>query len=171
MNELKKNAVISVNDKTNAPELIDGLLALNWQPFVTEGTAKKYFAVTGIQLPSLAELVTEVFGGEQQLEREGVAQAVASILLQQEVGLVCVNLRPSGLLYDMSTLKRDIGGVAMLTAALESGAIPLTHPDQYESVIQQLRSGGLTASVSSRLYQKAEDYLDYYTVQADARVA
>lgn len=141
---IAKNAVVSVFDKTDAIPFIDALRGDDWRVFTTSGTQAKYEEATGVRLATLQDLAKEQHGFGIGSGREMTAQLVSGAMsVRHCVQLACVNLRPPG----VETVDRDgtkivsldQGGIGMINAANNSGALVVTNPNQYSGVIEQLQ--------------------------------
>jgi phosphoribosylaminoimidazolecarboxamide formyltransferase/IMP cyclohydrolase len=138
------HAVVSVYNKTDLIPFMQGLANNGWQLFATAGTQKAYSEATHAAIPSLSDLITTETGTEQ-IEREVVAQHMSGLMLvNKTVQLACVNLRPPRLEAsgesNRMAISLDVGGIAMITAASNSGALVLTNPEKYETVLSHVTS-------------------------------
>lgn len=144
MSNTKKCAVVSVDNKSDLPEFLTGLLDLEWEIFGTSGTVDTYRQATGVAIGTISELITHETGA-LPTGRERAAQAVAELVRHSHIiNLACINLRPPRLEPGddpESLLSLDEGGIAMITAAVNSGTLIVTEPGSYEEVLDRLRSG------------------------------
>ncbi len=159
MNSTDKLALISVSDKSGIEEFAASLAAIGFRLLSTGGTAK-LLTNGGLDVTEVSEFTgsPEIMGGRVKtlhprihgglLGRRGEDEAVMRDRDIPKIDLLVVNLYPfekatSAADCDLATAIEniDIGGPAMLRSAaknFESVAV-VTHPDQYDSVLQKLR--------------------------------
>ncbi len=169
-------ALLSVSDKRGLVPFAAGLLELGFQILSTGGTLQALQAA-GLSARKVSEYTgsPEILGGrvktlhpkihggllgrpelpEDRQEMEANAISPISVL--------AVNLYPfrqtaaSGAAEAEVIENIDIGGPAMVRAAAKNGAhvSVVVDPDDYPSVLEELRAGGTTASTRARLVRKA----------------
>jgi phosphoribosylaminoimidazolecarboxamide formyltransferase/IMP cyclohydrolase len=168
-----ERALLSVYDKTGLEEFARGLDELGVELVASGGTADHLEAagLAPIRVESLTE-VPELLGGRVKtlhprihagiLARRDRADDVAALEEQgiRPIDLVCVNLYPfsqvvarHGVSEDEAVEMIDIGGPSMLRAAAKNfvHVVPVARPEQYETVLDQLRSDGDLSFESRRL--------------------
>lgn len=152
--------VVSVSDKNGVPEFMGGLVGAGWRLFATEGSAEAFHETSEERVGSLDDLV-ELYTNKKVEERESTALAVAGLLTRRCVQLVCVNLRPPKLVTDedenYTYVNLDVGGTAMITAAVSSGILTVTHQEDYGPLQKQLtrQKEGVSPSFRDYLHEKA----------------
>jgi phosphoribosylaminoimidazolecarboxamide formyltransferase/IMP cyclohydrolase len=171
-------ALISVYDKTGVESLARGLADLGWEIVSSGGTAV-YLEELGIEVQKVEDVTQapEMLEGRVKtlhprihagiLARRDRSDDVAT-LDEHEIepfDLVCVNLYPfaqvvarRGVREEEAVEMIDIGGPSMLRAAAKNFAhvAPLCRREQYESVLDELRStGALSLDTRRRLATEA----------------
>jgi len=172
-----QRALLSVNDKTGLEPLARGLAAAGVQIFSTGGT-RSVLLKLGIEaldvsgytgFPEMMEgrvktLHPKVFGGI--LCRRDHAEDMQSVA-EHEIAtfeLVVVNLYPfeqtvarPGVTPDEAIENIDIGGPSLVRAAAKNHAFVAiaTSPDQYVTILEEIRSGGTTLATRQRLAGQA----------------
>jgi phosphoribosylaminoimidazolecarboxamide formyltransferase/IMP cyclohydrolase len=158
-------ALISVYDKTGLQDFARGLADLGWELVASGGTADFLENEVGLDVERVEELtgVAEMLGGRVKtlhprihaaiLARRDNADDVAD-LNDQEIrpfDIVCVNLYPFsevagryGVREEEAVEMIDVGGPSMLRGAAKNFAhvAPVCRPEQYESVLAELREDG-----------------------------
>ena len=159
-----KRALLSVFDKIGVAAFAQELCRLDFEIVASGGTAR-LLADDGIPVIPLEELTgfaemlghrvvtlhPAVHGGI--LARRDVEQDVADLEAHDivPIDLVCVNLYPFeqtvarlDIDWGEAIEKIDVGGPALLRAAAKNHAhvIPVCRPDDYETVLAELRSNG-----------------------------
>jgi len=168
-----QRALISVSDKTGLKEFAEGLTELGFEILSTGGT-RRFLEDAGIPVidvtsytgfPEVMDgrvktLHPKVHGailGRPDLESDAAAIREHGIVPFQ---LVAVNLYPfeqtiarSGVTIPEAIEQIDIGGPSMVRSAAKNHAYVaiVTRADQYESVLEQLRNGGLEEAARRRL--------------------
>ena len=168
-------ALISVSDKRNLIPFAEGLNSLGIEVLSTGGTCKQ-LREAGIDAIEVAEKTgfPEIMDGRVKtlhpvihgglLGRRGIDDAVMDEHGIQAIDLLVVNLypfeetigKPDSTLED-AIENIDIGGPAMIRAASknhESVAV-VVDPDDYDRVLDSLRSASLTTEDRRRLAAKA----------------
>ncbi len=177
-------AILSVSDKTGLVDFARGLEELGFELFSTGGT-KKALTEAGVSVRSVSELTgfPEILDGRVKtlhpavhggiLARRNLAAHIAE-LEQNKMGLidlVAVNLYPFretvakpevGL--DEALENIDIGGPTMIRAAAKNfpDVLVVVDPADYESVLEQLRRGGVRGEERRKLAQKAFQHVAAY---------
>lgn len=156
----KKNALLSVYNKTGIEDFTRGLIKLGWKIYASGGSAKKIQAA-GIEVTDVAELVgsqsildhrvvtlsREIHAGlladktsqhEDELKRFGIAR----------IDLVCVDMYPlqeaintPGSSEKSVREMTDIGGPAMLRAGAKGRRIVICRLEQRQQVLNWLKAG------------------------------
>jgi phosphoribosylaminoimidazolecarboxamide formyltransferase / IMP cyclohydrolase len=172
-------ALISVYDKTGLQEFARGLAALGFELVASGGTADFLQTELDLDVKRVEELtdVAEMLGGRVKtlhprvhaaiLARRQHADDVAT-LEEHEIepfDLVCVNLYPFsdvagryGVREEEAVEMIDIGGPSMLRGAAKNFAhvAPVCRPEQYDSVLAELRErGDLSAETRRTLAAEA----------------
>jgi phosphoribosylaminoimidazolecarboxamide formyltransferase/IMP cyclohydrolase len=157
-------ALVSVYDKAGVEELARGLVELGWEVVSSGGTAA-YLEEHGVAVTPVDSLteVPELLGGRVKTlhprvhagilarrDREDDLAALDEHAIEP-FDLVCVNLYPfadvaskRGVREEEAVEMIDIGGPAMLRAAAKNFAhvAPLTRPERYGRVLDELRRDG-----------------------------
>ena len=173
-------ALISVYDKTGLQDFARGLADLGCELVASGGTADFLEKEVGLDVERVEELtgVAEMLGGRVKtlhprihaaiLARRDNADDVAD-LNDQEIrpfDVVCVNLYPFsevagryGVREEEAVEMIDVGGPSMLRGAAKNFAhvAPVCRPEQYESVLAELREDG-DLSLSTRRDLAAEAF-------------
>jgi phosphoribosylaminoimidazolecarboxamide formyltransferase/IMP cyclohydrolase len=171
-------ALISIYDKSGIETLARGLHELGWELVSSGGTAS-HLMVLGLPVTRVEDVTAapEMLGGRvktlhprihagilarRDLEEDRAALAEQGI---EPFDLVCVNLYPFASVAgrpgasDAEVVEMiDVGGPSMLRAAAKNFAFvtALSSPDQYESVIEELRAdGAVSLDTRRRLAREA----------------
>jgi phosphoribosylaminoimidazolecarboxamide formyltransferase / IMP cyclohydrolase len=191
MNIRIKQALISVSDKTGIAELARALVALNVSILSTGGTAK-LLAAASIKVTEVADytgypemldgrlktLHPKIHGG--LLARRDSPEHMAAIKEAgtEPIDLVVVNLYPfqqtvarPDCTFDDAIENIDIGGPTIVRAAAKNhaGVAVVTEPDDYESILTELRASGGTLSSETRLALAKKAFA--HTAAYDAAIA
>ena len=183
-------ALLSVYDKSGIETFAAGLVAFGWEIVSSGGTAKRLFD-DGITVTTIEEITgapemlghrvvtlhPNVHGGI--LARRDVPEDLLELAQHgiEAIDLVCVNLYPfmtvAGKLgvNDAEAIEMiDVGGPAMLRAAAKNfeHVIPVCKPEQYEVVLDELRTQG---AVSRELRRSLANEAFALTASYDASVA
>jgi phosphoribosylaminoimidazolecarboxamide formyltransferase / IMP cyclohydrolase len=166
-------ALISVYDKTGLQDFARGLADLGCELVASGGTADFLEHEVGLDVERVEELtgVAEMLSGRVKtlhprihaaiLARRDNADDVAD-LNDQEIrpfDIVCVNLYPFsevagryGVREEEAVEMIDVGGPSMLRGAAKNFAhvAPVCRPEQYESVLAELREDGEISLVTRR---------------------
>ncbi len=182
------NAILSVFDKTGIADFARGLSELGWRIYSSGGTART-IAEAGVPVTDIATLVGggAILGhGVVTLSRE----VHAGILARRDHPEDLAELAQAGIpLIDMVVVDPypfhrvlvyverpedflehlDVGGPAMIAAAIKRGRIVVCDPRDYEGVLDRLRSRATEANeMVWRIFRrKAVEFLaGYHTVLA-----
>jgi phosphoribosylaminoimidazolecarboxamide formyltransferase/IMP cyclohydrolase len=157
-------ALLSVYDKTGLDELARGLAELGWELVASGGTAT-HLEGLGLEVTRVEDVTQapEMLGGRVKTLHPRIHGAILArpdreddreTLVEQEIvpfDLVCVNLYPFskvagrfGATEEEAVEMIDVGGPAMLRAAAKNFAhvTPLSSPEQYGPVLEELRETG-----------------------------
>ncbi|MDR2355350.1 MAG: bifunctional phosphoribosylaminoimidazolecarboxamide formyltransferase/IMP cyclohydrolase [Clostridiales Family XIII bacterium] len=185
----KFRALISVSDKTGIVDFARALAALGAEILSTGGTAKTLaeggIAVTGVSevtgFPECLDgrvktLHPAIHGGILAVRGKEAHMRRLAELKIETIDLVAINLYPfketilrPGVTREEAVENIDIGGPAMLrSAAKNSGDVTvLCDPADYESVLSELRAGGVSEDTRRRLALKVFEHTAAY----DAMIA
>jgi phosphoribosylaminoimidazolecarboxamide formyltransferase/IMP cyclohydrolase len=174
---MRPKALLSVSDKTNIAELARGLVELGWEIVSTGGTAKflseRKIPVTPIEsVTGFPEILSgrvktlhpKIFGGILALRDDPKHQSELAAQAIPKIDLVCVNFYPfveaakkPNLTEAQLIEEIDIGGPSLVRAAAKNfqHVIVLTDPSDYETVLDELRQGGVSEVTRRRLALKA----------------
>jgi phosphoribosylaminoimidazolecarboxamide formyltransferase/IMP cyclohydrolase/phosphoribosylaminoimidazolecarboxamide formyltransferase len=165
-------AVLGVSDKRNIDVLAGGLLDLGWDVVATEGT-HRLCSDAGLKVGRVADLagVPTLLGGRVKTLTVSVMAGILARDTESDVeelsryditrvDLVACNYYrlPAGPVpFADFREKVDIGGPAMLRAAAKNCAhvIPLSDPDDYAGVLEQLAAGEVPMPTRLALAAKA----------------
>lgn len=154
----KKNALISVFDKTGIETFAQGLVGLGWKIISSGGTAK-YLSDCGITVTDVAEItgVPAVLGHRvvtlaPQIHGGLLAPEEKSHELEALgwpwIDLLCVDMYPLEKVLDNPNATRqqlidktDIGGPTMIRAAVKGGRIVVTTQRSRAEVLRILQKG------------------------------
>jgi phosphoribosylaminoimidazolecarboxamide formyltransferase/IMP cyclohydrolase len=167
-----RRALLSTYDKTGLAAFAQGLQRLGVALLASGGTAR-FLAEGGLEVTPLEELTgfaemlghrvvtlhPAVHGGI--LARRDMPEDLADLERHglEPIDLVCVNLYPfeqtiGGLdvSWEEAIEKIDVGGPAMLRAAAKNhrDVVPLCRPQDYESVLAELRDAGSVSEATRR---------------------
>lgn len=170
-----RRALVSVSDKRGLVPFVTGLANLGIEVLSTGGTCRQ-LREAGLDVIEVSEKTgfPEIMGGRVKtlhpvihgglLGRRGTDEAVMDEHGIEAIDLLVVNLYPfeQTIARDDATLEDaieniDIGGPAMIRAASKNhdGVAVVVEPDDYESVLDDLRSDSLSAESRRRLAAKA----------------
>ncbi len=165
-----KNALISVSDKSGLEELITCLNQNNVSIFSTGGTAK-FIESLGINVTEVSEITNfpEIMDGRVKtlnpliyggiLNRSGIDDHVQKEHGMINLDLMVINLYPFEETISGDTFNEvdaieniDIGGPSMIRASAKNfhNKAILTHPDDYQSCINELEINDCSISEESR---------------------
>jgi len=177
-------ALLAPYDKTGLTDLARGLVVLGWELIATGGT-EKALRDEGIPVRSVAEVTgsPEILGGRVKTLHPAIHGGILARrsdeghraeLAQhgiEGIDLVANNLYPfeatiakDGVSLDDALENIDIGGPAMLRAAAKNfpDVIPLCDPNDYATVLEAMRSGGVAQGERQRLAAKAFQHVALY---------
>ena len=184
-------ALLSVSDKTGIVELARGLAELGIEIISTGGTARE-LSEAGVPVREVADLTgfPEIMDGRVKTLhpklhagllalRDSPAHLQAADEHEVElIDLVCVNLYPfertvgRGRVDDAEVIENiDIGGPTMIRAAAKNFAFcaPVTSPESYDAVLDELRESDRRLSLTTRESLAAEAFA--YTARYDTAIA
>ena len=168
-------AILSVHDKTGLVSFAKGLITLGWTLLASGGTAKQ-LRENGLSVTEVADYTQspEILGGRVKtlhpaihgglLARPTVADHQQLLDLGWDfIDLVAVNLYPfeatiakPDVTYTDAIENIDIGGVTLIRAAAKNHerVTLVCDPADYDSVLAELRSGGISAETRKKLAVK-----------------
>lgn len=171
-----KLALISVSDKQNLEFLATSLISLGYRLVASGGTFTK-IASFGLQVSPVESITkaAEMLGGRVKTLHPAVHGGILSTTSESDlndmagrgydlIDIVVCNLYPfqSTIASPDCTVAHaveqvDIGGVTLLRAAAKNHArvVTLCDPNDYESVINQLKSGPVSQASRNMLALKA----------------
>jgi phosphoribosylaminoimidazolecarboxamide formyltransferase/IMP cyclohydrolase len=168
-------ALISVYNKAGLEDFARGLADLGWDLVASGGTADFLEREVGLDVDRVEDLtgVAEMLGGRVKTLHPHIHAAILArrdheedveTLADQDIepfDLVCVNLYPFsevaaryGVREEDAVEMIDVGGPSMLRGAAKNFAhcAPVCRPEQYDSLMQELRdSGGLSLATRRAL--------------------
>ncbi|MGQ9585253.1 MAG: bifunctional phosphoribosylaminoimidazolecarboxamide formyltransferase/IMP cyclohydrolase [Anaerolineae bacterium] len=167
----RRRALLSVSDKTGLVELGQGLSALGWELVASGGTART-LREAGLEVLEVSQVTgfPEALGGRVKTLHPAIHAGILARANAQDmeelaaqglapIDLVVVNLYPfeatmarPGVSLAEAVEEIDIGGVALLRAAAKNAArvTVLSHPDQYDPVLAELREQGALSEATRR---------------------
>ena len=177
-------AILSVYDKRGVADFARGLHALGWDLYST-GNTQRVIAEAGVPVASIADLTgsPEILGGRVKtlhpkvhgglLVRRDREDDLAEIAEHgiEPIDLVAGNLYPfvetvtSGDPSLSEALEEiDIGGPTMIRAAAKAHpwVLPIIDPADYDSVLAELRAGGVSVERRRQLAAKAFQHVAHY---------
>ena len=177
-----RRALLSVSDKTNLVDFAEGLHDLGVQLVSTGGTFRTLqdAGLPAIEVSSVTEcpemmdgrvktLHPKIHGGI--LGRRNQDQAVMAAHGIEAIDLVCVNLYPfqekianPDTTYEDAIENIDIGGPAMVRSAAKNHQFVciVTSPLQYQAVLSELKTGGLSFETRKQLAKAAFQHTAAY---------
>ena len=181
---MKKIALLSVSDKSKIIEFAQALIQEGYEILATGNTAKilssnninvnEVSSFTGspeIFDGRVKTLHPKIFGGillRRDLEKD-LEQALTNNI--EAIDVVCVNLYPfvKTIQNPSSTLDEiieniDIGGPSLVRASAKNYKFVsiLTNPDQYESFIEEMKSGSISIETRQKLAVAAYSHTANY---------
>lgn len=174
---MPKRALVSVFDKRGVTELAKNLDELGWEIVSSSGTAR-HIRESGVAVKEVEDLTgyPHILGGRVKTLHPSVFGGILARrdfdldLLDVEkygipmIDMVVCNLYPfedafhRGASLDDLLENIDIGGVTLIRAAAKNfrHVVPVTDPDDYDSVIEEIRSqGNVTLPTRESLALKA----------------
>lgn len=174
--QIPKKALVSVSDKAGVVEFARGLADAGVEIYSTGGT-KKAIADSGVPVRSVSELTgfPEIMGGRVKTLHPKVHGGILSDMSDEghvrdmeangieKLDIVAVNLYPfaetlkGGGTHSELIEKLDIGGPTMVRASAKNYAFTtiITSPSDYETVLREMKEGGISYSTRERLASKA----------------
>lgn len=165
-------AILSVSDKTGLVEFARGLQELGWELLASGGTAW-LLRSQGITVTEVADYTgsPEVLGGRVKTLHPAIHAGLLARATEKDreelekngwqyIDLVAVNLYPfeqtiarENATYEEAIENIDIGGVALIRAAAKNHerVTLVCDPADYAPVLQELRTGGVSAELRKRL--------------------
>ncbi|MCL0091685.1 bifunctional phosphoribosylaminoimidazolecarboxamide formyltransferase/IMP cyclohydrolase [Dehalococcoidales bacterium] len=177
-------AIISVSNKTGITDFAKELSQLGFEIFSTGGT-KKVLEEAQLPVKSISEITgfPEILDGRVKtlhpavhggiLAKRNLPEHMTQLAENKikAIDLVVVNLYPfvdtvsrEGVSLDEALENIDIGGPTMIRAAAKNfpSVIVVIDPTDYQSVLEQLRQGGIKLTERKRLAQKAFQHVAIY---------
>lgn len=181
---MKKIALLSVSDKSKIIEFAQALIQEGYEILATGNTAKILLS-NNIKVNEISSftgspeifdgrvktLHPKIFGGilfRRDLEKD-LEQALTNNI--EAIDVVCVNLYPfvKTIQNPSSTLDEiieniDIGGPSLVRASAKNYKFVsiLTNPDQYESFIEEMKSGSISIETRQKLAVAAYSHTANY---------
>ncbi len=170
-----RRALVSVSDKRGLIPFVTGLIELGVEVISTGGTCRQ-LAEAGLDVLEISEKTgfPEIMDGRVKtlhpvihgglLGRRGTDEAVMEEHGIEPIDLLVVNLYPfeqtiarEDATIDEAIENIDIGGPAMIRAASKNhdGVAVIVEPDDYESVLAELKNDSLSLDSRRRLAAKA----------------
>lgn len=182
-------ALVSVSDKRGVVEFAQQLVALGVSIYST-GNTKAAIAAAGIPVESVSALTNfpEILDGRVKtlhpaihgaiLARRDIASHMETLIAHgiAPIDIVAVNLYPFAAtiakpnVTDEEAIEQiDIGGPAMIRASAKNHAsvLPVVSPDDYQRIVDALRTNSLTPAFRRTLAAKAYAH----TAEYDATIA
>lgn len=181
---MKKLALISVSDKTKVVEFAKSIVDKGYEIIATGNTAK-IIQKEGIKVREISDITSfpEIFDGRVKTLHPKI---FGGILFRRDnkddrdeaevndiipIDIVCVNLYPfvKTVQNPNSTLEEiieniDIGGPSLIRASAKNYQYVsvLTNPEQYDSFVEELNSGGISLETRQKLAGDAFSHTSYY---------
>src|SRR5512140_1453426 len=168
-------AILSVHDKTGIIDFAKGLVALQWTLLASGGTAK-LLRENGLPVTEVADYTKspEILGGRVKTLHPAVHGGLLARPTQEDhqqllklgwdyIDLVAVNLYPfeatiakPDVSYAEVIENIDIGGVTLIRAAAKNHerVTLVCDPADYDSVLTDLKTGGISAETRKKLAVK-----------------
>lgn len=168
-------AILSVHDKTDIIELAKSLADLGWTLLASGGTAK-LLRENNISVTEVADYTKspEILGGRVKTLHPAIHGGLLARPTDEDhqqlinlgwdyIDLVAVNLYPfeetiakPNVTYADAIENIDIGGVTLIRAAAKNHerVTLVCDPSDYNSVLAEIRSGGITDKTRQRLAVK-----------------
>src|SRR5512140_675913 len=168
-------AILSVHDKTGIIDFAKGLVALQWTLLASGGTAK-LLRDNGLAVTEVADYTKspEILGGRVKTLHPAVHGGLLARPTQEDhqqlldlgwdyIDLVAVNLYPfeatiakPDVSYAEVIENIDIGGVTLIRAAAKNHerVTLVCDPADYDSVLTELKTGGISAETRKQLAVK-----------------
>jgi phosphoribosylaminoimidazolecarboxamide formyltransferase/IMP cyclohydrolase len=168
-------AILSVHNKTNIVDLSRGLAGLGWNLLASGGTAR-LLRENGMAVTEVADYTgsPEILGGRVKTLHPAIHGGLLARSTEDDhqqllalgwdyIDLVVVNLYPfeetisrPGVTYSEVIENIDIGGVTLIRAAAKNHerVTLVCDPVDYDEVLSELRSDGISAEMRKRLAVK-----------------
>lgn len=165
-------AILSVHDKTDIVEFAKSLASLGWTLLASGGTAK-LLRDNNINVTEVADYTKspEILGGRVKTLHPAIHGGLLARPTDTDhqqlldlgwdyIDLVAVNLYPfeetiakSNVTYADAIENIDIGGVTLIRAAAKNHerVTLVCDPTDYNSILEEIRSGGITEKTRQRL--------------------
>ena len=165
-------AILSVHNKTGLIEFANGLADLHWTLLASGGTAKLLHE-NNIPVTEVAHYTKspEILGGRVKTLHPAVHAGLLARLTDEDheqllnlgwdyIDLVAVNLYPfeatiarPNVTYADAIENIDIGGVTLIRAAAKNHerVTLVCDPSDYDSVLEELRNGGISGKTRTQL--------------------
>jgi phosphoribosylaminoimidazolecarboxamide formyltransferase/IMP cyclohydrolase len=165
-------AILSVHDKTGLLDFAQGLTALNWTLLASGGTAK-LLRENKISVTEVADYTKspEILGGRVKTLHPAIHGGLLARPTEADhkelldlgwdyIDLVAINLYPfeatiakPNVSYEDVIENIDIGGVTLIRAAAKNHerVTLVCDPADYNSVLDELRTGGISAKTREKL--------------------
>jgi phosphoribosylaminoimidazolecarboxamide formyltransferase/IMP cyclohydrolase len=165
-------AILSVHNKTGLVEFAEGLASLGWTLLASGGTAK-LLRDNHIPVTEVADYTKspEILGGRVKTLHPAIHGGLLARPTDEDhqqlldlgwdyIDLVAVNLYPfeetiakPNVTYADAIENIDIGGVTLIRAAAKNHerVTLVCDPSDYNSVLNEIRSGGITEKTRQRL--------------------
>jgi len=165
-------AILSVHDKTGIIEFAQALASLGWTLLASGGTAK-LLREKGISVTEVADYTKspEILGGRVKTLHPAIHGGLLARPTESDhqqllnlgwdyIDLVAVNLYPfeqtiakADVTYADAIENIDIGGVTLIRAAAKNHerVTLVCDPSDYNSVLDEIRSGGIADKTRQRL--------------------
>jgi phosphoribosylaminoimidazolecarboxamide formyltransferase/IMP cyclohydrolase len=186
-------ALLSVYDKTGLVDFARGLVELGYEIHSTGGT-KKALAEAGVPVAGVSDLTgfPEIMGGRVKTLHPGVHAGILANRAEpshmeqlaeqglQPIDLVAVNLYPfeatisrPGVTLEEAIENIDIGGPAMVRASAKNhrSVVVVVDPNEYPSLLEELRAGGPTPERRQELARAAFAHTAAYDAAIAAYLA
>src|ERR1043165_5321275 len=176
-------AILSVHNKTGLVEFAQGLANLGWTLLASGGTAK-LLRSNNIPVTEVADYTRspEILGGRVKTLHPAVHGGLLARPTEEDhrqllnlgwdyIDLVAVNLYPfeetiakSDVTYDDAIENIDIGGVTLIRAAAKNHerVTLVCDPADYDSVLEELCAGGISARTRTKLAVKGFAAIAHY---------
>lgn len=168
-------AILSVHNKTGLVEFAQGLASLGWTLLASGGTAK-LLREKDIPVTEVADYTKspEILGGRVKTLHPAIHGGLLARPTESDhqqlinlgwdyIDLVAVNLYPfeetiakPNVTYADAIENIDIGGVTLIRAAAKNHerVTLVCDPADYSSVLDEIRSGGISAQIRTKLAVK-----------------
>lgn len=181
---MKKFALLSVSDKTNIISLAQAILKSGYEIIAT-GKTGKILLEAGLPVIEISSVTNfpeifdgrvktlhpKIFGGilYRRDNNKDYDEAINNCI--EPIDIVCVNLYPfiqtaenPNSSFEDIIENIDIGGPSLIRAAAKNfqDVSILTNPNQYDSFIEELKSGGISLEMRKQLAVEAFSHTSHY---------